>query len=253
MPQAASLTVILGLATALGLWMIPPIAQDMAYHDLADKRPFMGIANFGDVGSNLAFIIAGFWGWATAYRRQLFQFRGERYIWYSFFASVVMVGFGSSYYHLTPSNATLAWDRLPMTLAFMSFFSYIIMERIDPTTGFRFFPSLLLLGVASIWYWDYTESLGNGDLRPYAWVQFFPMLVIPLLLIFTKARYSNGHYFYAMLACYAASKLLEHFDSAIFVITNGYVSGHTLKHLVAAMSIGFIGLYVQRRNVIPLR
>jgi hypothetical protein len=36
---------------------------------------------------------------------------------------------------------------------------------------------------------------------------------------------------------YALAKLAEHFDRAIFAATGNIVSGHTLKHLLAAAAI----------------
>ncbi|MBI1275554.1 hypothetical protein GC177_06245 [bacterium] len=239
---------VIALIAATALYWQGPIPQDPAYHDFADKRAFYGIPNFGDVAGNLAFILVGCWGLAMTWRRQLFQFRGEKYIWYIFFAGTALVGFGSSYYHLTPGNATLVWDRLPMTIAFMALFSYLIMERIDATAGIRFFPSLILLGIGSVWYWDYTESLGRGDVRPYAFIQFFPMLVIPFLLLCTRPRYTGSTCLYFTLGWYAASKLLEHFDHQLFALTDGTVSGHTLKHLAAAMGVAFVVQYIRQRQ-----
>ena len=36
-----------------------PIAQDLAYHNFADRRTFCGIPNMLDVSSNLAFLVVG--------------------------------------------------------------------------------------------------------------------------------------------------------------------------------------------------
>jgi hypothetical protein len=48
--------------------------------------------------------------------------QGELWSWTLFFAGVTAVGFGSSYYHLNPNDATLVWDRLPV-----SFFSSLYL------------------------------------------------------------------------------------------------------------------------------
>jgi hypothetical protein len=43
--------------------------------------------------------------------------QGELWSWTLFFAGVTAVGVGSTYYHLNPDNATLVWDRLPVSLS----------------------------------------------------------------------------------------------------------------------------------------
>jgi len=55
----------------------------------------------------------------------------------AFFAGACATCFGSSYYHWSPRDSTLAWDRLPMTLAFMSLLAATISERISVTAGTR--------------------------------------------------------------------------------------------------------------------
>ena len=42
----------------------------------------------------------------------------------------------------------------------------------------RLLGPLLLAGLGSVVYWHWTELRGVGDLRPYAAVQFFPILTI---------------------------------------------------------------------------
>jgi hypothetical protein len=91
------------------------IPQDNGYHVFADVRTCLGINNFGNVASNMAFLMVGTWGgWWCALRM-----RGcARLVWGIFFASVVMVFAGSAYYHAAPDDDQLVWDRLPTTLAF---------------------------------------------------------------------------------------------------------------------------------------
>jgi hypothetical protein len=82
-----------------------------------------------------------------------------------FFAS-----FGSAYYHLAPDNGTLFWDRLPMTFMFMPLFAILIYDFIGRKVGEISFYILTILGIISVTYWDYTESIGQGDLRIYVFV-----------------------------------------------------------------------------------
>lgn len=241
-------TAIFAIFVAL---LAPPIAQDPAYHDFADKRAFFGIHNFGDVVGNLPFTLFGLMGLYVVWcRRANVTMRGERALWSLFFFGAALVGLGSGYYHLDPNNETLVWDRLPMTIAFMSFFALVIMERIREKAGLRLAPFLLLLGIASVFYWDYTESLGRGDLRPYALVQFLPLLLIPLMLWLFPARYTGLKYLGLTLGWYVLAKLLEHFDEAVFEITHQAVSGHTLKHIAAAFGVYTMLLYIKKREVL---
>lgn len=241
------------LCAIAGAFFSPPVAQDPAYHQFADTRPLFGIPNFGDVAGNLAFILFGMLGLGFLCRLEendpRLSMRGEKWLWGIFFFGAFLVGFGSGYYHLDPHNATLVWDRLPMTIAFMSFFALIIMERTGERAGLTLFPLLLLIGAASVFYWDYTESMGRGDLRPYALVQFLPLVIIPFMLWLLPARYTGLRYIAYTLGWYVIAKLLEHFDDSIFDLTFGVVSGHTLKHIAAALGVHMLLLYVRKRQV----
>ncbi len=246
-----------GLIIALALAFIglgtklDPIAQNLAYHRFADQRAVFGIPNFGDVAGNALFVVFGLMGLGQILRQGstiVFALAGERTVWLVFFAGAACVGLGSAYYHLSPNNTTLVWDRLPMTIVFMSFFALIIMERIHHRAGLFLFPLLLLAGAGSVVYWDYTEAAGHGDLRPYLLVQFLPLLLIPLKLWLFPPRYSGlgslGH----TLGWYVLAKVLEHFDAAIFRIFHQTVSGHTLKHLAAAMAVYSVLNYLNTRH-----
>lgn len=248
-----TLIILLGVLSTVIVFSLPPIPQDSSYHHFVDIRKAWGIPNFGDVMGNLAFIVAGVWGMVVASRkRQDFPYPGEFLLWIIFFFGSVLVAFGSGYYHLNPNNATLVWDRLPMTIAFMSLFSLMIMERINPKAGLCLFPLLLIIGIGSVIYWNHTENLGQGDLRLYALVQFFPMIAILLMLWLFPARYSGAKYLIYTLGWYGLAKVLEHYDKEIFSMMHHTVSGHTLKHLAAAAGVGCLVLYVARRKDINL-
>jgi hypothetical protein len=241
----------LGLITAT--MCLSPIAQDMTYHHFADQRTLFGLPNFADVTGNAFFVLFGLIGLWHAHdplRAETFTMCGEKQLWLVFFGGAALVGFGSAYYHLAPDNTTLVWDRLPMTIAFMSFFALIIMERIHPRAGLILSPFLLLIGAASVFYWDYTESLGQGDLRPYALVQFLPLCLIPVMLWLFPARYNGMVYLGHTVGWYVIAKGLEHFDKSIFSLLNGVVSGHTLKHLASAVAIYSMVNYIRFRQTI---
>jgi hypothetical protein len=220
-----------------GAFLAPPIAQDPAYHLFADTRAFSGVANVNDVISNLPFLAVGIWGLVFLWRAPagVAGLRDPLGLPFGlYFIGVALVAVGSAYYHLAPTNQTLFWDRLPMTIAFMALFSAVIIDRIDQRWGMRLLPVLIVLGIASVVHWSMTEAAGQGDLRPYAIVQFFPMLTIPLICILFPPRSLNARYVVAMGCLYGLAKVFEHFDHALFDFLGGSVSGHTMKHLAAA-------------------
>jgi hypothetical protein len=225
--------------SAFGVCLLPAIPQDPAYHDFADKRPFLGIPNFGDVSSNIAFVIAGFAGMASAWKNKA-DVPGYR-IWLVFFIGVLLTGFGSAYYHLAPDSHRLVWDRLPMTVAFMALFSLLIAERVHHKAGILLLPVLLAAGAGSVFYWNRTD-----DLRPYAFVQFFPIFAMLLIIRLFPARHGGTKYLLYTFGWYALAKLLEHFDKAFFDLAGGLISGHTLKHLAAATGTACMIGYMKR-------
>jgi hypothetical protein len=157
---------------------VPPIAQDPTYHDFADQRSLLGIANFGDVVSNVGFVVVGLLGLTYVVGRRGMTVppaASDCWPYAVFFVGVALVAVGSGYYHLAPSNGTLLWDRLPMTVAFMALFAAFIVDRIHSRLGVTvMLPLLIALGIASIAYWHVTEAAGHGDLRFYDLVQFYP-------------------------------------------------------------------------------
>lgn len=242
----------LGGVSLIGLFLADPIAQDPGYHHFADGRALFGIANFGDVMSNAPFVLVGVCGlWAARTRpgdEARFILPVERLMAALAFLGILLVGPGSAWYHLAPDNDTLLWDRLPMTVGFMSIFAMMILERVSVRAAVLLLPVLLVLGVASVFYWHHTETLGRGDLRLYAWVQFFPTLSIPLMLLMFPPRYSGQRYLWLMIAGYALAKVLEHFDASVFGLLGGGVSGHSLKHLAAAAGCWQLVLYLRHRR-----
>src|SRR5262249_46385439 len=159
----------------------------------------------------------------------------ERWFFVAFFLGVALTTLGSSYYHLAPGNERLLWDRLPMTIAFMGLFAAIIAERVNVQLGLLLLIPLVLLGLASVVYWDWTERSGKGDFRFYFLFQFYPMLVIPLMLVFFPGRYTMTAEWFIAFAFYVLAKVCEQLDGTIYQSTNYFVSGHTLKHLLAAV------------------
>ena len=220
-----------------GVWLLEPIPQDPAYHDFADQRALFGVDHFWNVASNLPFLLVGVLGWLQS-RKLASPELGTHYR--VLCVAVTLVAFGSGWYHHAPSNATLVWDRLPMTAAFMTLFSALIADRISWLFGRALLWPLIVAGVASIAWWVRTEAAGAGDLRAYALVQFLPMLLMPLILLLWREGSLAARSLWFALGAYALAKLLEHFDAAVFAATGGLVAGHALKHLAAALAAWWI-------------
>src|SRR5882672_11520007 len=131
----------------------PPIHQDIRYHHFFDHRTLWGVPNFWNVVSNLPFLLVAMWG-LRAFRSTTAFLQGwERMAYCILLAGVALVAFGSSYYHSHPDNRTLFWDRLPMTVVFMSLLATTIGERISPNAGRLLLVPLLVVGVAAILHW----------------------------------------------------------------------------------------------------
>jgi len=235
------------------VYFVPRIPQPLAYHRFADQRTLLGIPNALNVLSNLPFLFAGVAGLRFIRRQppypagRHFLTGAERWPWVIFFLGVTLTFVGSAWYHLAPDNARLVWDRLPMTLGFMSLFAAMIAERIDLRAGLWLLGPFLLAGLGSVLYWRWTELGGAGDLRPYAAVQFLPLLVIPLMLLLFPARYRGTAGIWIALLWYGLAKLLEEFDGQIYHLAQQIISGHSLKHLAAAVSAWWFLRMLRRR------
>ncbi|KAJ8529802.1 hypothetical protein K7X08_036637 [Anisodus acutangulus] len=224
----------------------PAIPQSQEYHNFADQRKFLGIPNALNVFSNFPFLVIGLIGLVLCHHGNYFKLslQGELWGWTCFYVGVAAVAFGSSYYHLKPNDARLVWDRLPMTVAFTSIIGIFIIERIDERKGSLSLIPLLLAGVISIMYWRFFD-----DLRPYAAVQFVPCLAIPLMAILLPPMYTHSTYWLWAAGFYLLAKIEEAADKPIYNWTHHIVSGHTLKHLCAAMVPVFLTLMLAKRDI----
>jgi len=239
--------VVIGL---LVLLCLSPVVLNPAYHLFSDSRAFLGIPHFFNVVTNLAFVLVGLLGLGFLSRHpgcgDIFRERRERVAYYVLFIGMVLTGFGSGWYHLDPADGSLFWDRLPMILIFMPIFSIVITERISLRVGTALLFPLIILGLASVFYWRF----GGGDQRFYGLVQFYPMFAIPLILLLFPPRYTRAGYFWGVIGWYGVAKLCELFDGAIYRWT-GIISGHSIKHIFAALAVWWILLMLRGRRPLP--
>lgn len=243
------LLIIIAILSIGITFIFKPIPQAPRYHSFADKRAVLSIMNGMNVLSSIPFVIVGLMG---IFCVGPIIMEGENLItllsYLTFFAGLFLTGFGSAWYHLMPTNETLVWDRLPMTIAFAGFFCSVVSELVNPVAGIILLIPLLLLGFFSVIYWIWTERRGHGDLRLYGLVQFLPMLLIPLIMVMYDAPAGYSPYLVALLIFYLIAKVFELLDSVIYSWSH-FISGHTLKHLFAAVGTFCLLLMLHGRGV----
>ncbi|STX29704.1 Uncharacterised protein [Legionella beliardensis] len=243
---------VISITTTLALALIPPIPQALSYHDFADKRLMLAIPNFFNVISNALFIIAGVVGLITlltSQRKVNLPSAQLKWPYIGLFLGAILTGVGSAYYHWLPNNASLFWDRLPMGIIFMSFFSAFIMERINHWVGFYLLIPAILIASFCAGYWELSEQLGRGDLRLYGWSQAYPILMILLTFIFFSSNYTGERYLIGVFILFSFAKLAEALDKQVYDWSWQLVSGHTLKHVLAAGAIFLIIYYLKNRKL----
>ncbi len=247
MQTNAKLWLILGLtAIAIGVvFCLHPIQQSAEYHNFADSRTILGIPNGWNVLSNLLFVMVGIVGLWAVWKARVRASEGGMYG--VLFTGVLLTGFGSGYYHWHPDNDTLVWDRIPMTLVFMSLLAATVAELVNRRFGMGMFLPLLVLGVGSVLWWHWTELRGNGDLRWYGLVQFYPVIFIPLLLwLYYDPVYRPAIRSLAwVVVWYVVAKVVEPLDKQIYDAVG--VSGHTIKHLAAAVATAYLVQMFKRK------
>jgi hypothetical protein len=237
--RRSAIWAFLALAVAVGIaaLLVPRTPQPLSYHSFADTRSWLGIPNFGDVASNIMFLVAGLWGLVFLCRkssRERFIEARERWPYAFIFLGLLLTAFGSAYYHLAPDNARLVWDRLPMTVVFMPLVAAMIEERVNVRLGLWLLPVLMAVGIKSVLQWYWSEQHGAGDLRFYAAVQLYALLAL-LAALLLPPRYTQGSYLLAVAGLYVLAKVCETEDRSIFSLGH-FVSGHTLKHLAAGVA-----------------
>ena len=242
-----AISVIAGIAMLLA----PMIPQNPGYHDFADQRAWLGIPNAFNVLSSLVFAWVGIDGLYRLSAQKSLRIRAGIYPAYLvFFAALVLTALGSAYYHWSPDNPSLALDRLPMAIAFMSFTAILLAERVSLGFARRAFPLLMVAAIAGVVYWYYSELAGRGDLRGYLLLQLTPILLLPVILLAFESRYTRSADLWWLLAWYLAAKLCELLDQAIYDAF-GMVSGHSLKHIAAGIGSLVFLRHLRLRETAP--
>ena len=229
--QSAEWALLVAAAALLAFAVWGPFLPASAHqHDFADQRGWQGLPCALDVLSNLPFAVTGVWG--LVWLRRLGALRlclATRATAALFFVGLVLTTAGSSWYHWQPDNAGLLWDRLGMSVAFAGLLGLAVVGRISPRAGLATALGLMVAAPAAVLAWAHT-----GNLTPWAVVQFGGMLVVLVLTCLPHRHGALVLQLGALIAWYAAAKVMELADHSVYEATAGWVSGHTLKHLLAA-------------------
>jgi hypothetical protein len=230
---AKTLAAIIALLVAVSIYLWPklPAIDNPSYFHFVDVRPLFNIPNCIDVVSNLPFLVFGLLGLKLIFKNQnKTTFLKNTGIVLSL--AIILTAFGSAYFHLTPNPDTLTWDRLPMTLAFSAILAMVIGDRTTNRFGMISLLVLIPFGLFSVIAYQYQII----TLRPYLLVQFGSIAFIVLLMITRLDKQIPNSILWSAVGLYAVAKVLELKDALIFDIT-GIISGHSLKHIVAALAI----------------
>tara|TARA_B100001996_G_scaffold363768_1_gene332290 strand:- start:39 stop:803 length:765 start_codon:yes stop_codon:yes gene_type:complete len=223
------------------------IEQDQSYHAFADSRTFFGIQNSLDVISNLAILFPGILGLALHIRRRgVFEYRGkiESLIHYHLFAGMLVTFLGSVLYHLDPNDSTLLLDRVGMAIVIASYCSLLVCDFISIKLANSLHFPLIVLGISTLFYWVLID-----DLRAYFIFKHQPLILILILLMYGKKSYDKSQYYLWSMTFVLLATLVENLDTEIYEAI-GIISGHTLKHIFAGISLWWIYKMIADRNKI---
>lgn len=228
------LPLLVTLSLCAAMLVHGPIAQLAHYHEFADQTVLAGVPHAADVLSNIGFALVACWGIL-----RLWPMQGEaicdagRHGYRLFLAGLLLTAIGSSLYHLAPDDTRLIGDRIPIALACAGLLAGVRAECLSQPDSRRDALVLGLFAVLSVGWWYFTAQNGDGDLRPYLLLQCLPLILIPLWQFIYRAPRRDRIAFGCALALYVAAKLAELNDHALLAAL-GVISGHTIKHLLAA-------------------
>jgi hypothetical protein len=218
-----ALAALLAAAFVAGPWL--HTLTDSGY---ADSRSWLGIPNFLNVASNIGFLAIGLAGLVLCARPRR---PWPSASWRTFYLGLVLTCLGSAWFHLAPSDARIVWDRLGMVVAFTGLLAALLEQSVGGLER-RVLAPALLAGIASVLWWR-----ASGDLRPYAWVQAAPLACSGLAVLCNWVAAPLRRALALSFVLYVVAKITELYDARIFAFTDSLVSGHTLKHLLAALSV----------------
>lgn len=220
-----------GLAMVLLAWLAPPLAQPALYHAFADQRSWLGLPFAMDVLSNLPFAGFGLAGLLCLRRLPATQLgAAQRSLAALFFGGLVLTAVCSAWYHWQPDDAGLAVDRFGMAVAIAGLLGLAVAGRISARAGVLTALAVLLLGPFSLWVWAV-----SGNVLPWGVLQFGSLALLLALAWVKPLPGALAVRWGVVILIYAVAKVLEQEDSVVFELAGQVVSGHSLKHVAAAL------------------
>jgi hypothetical protein len=221
---AAAVLLLAALAALLPVTVLPA-----HYHDFADQRGWLGLPHAMDVLSNLPFAVMGVWGLAGL--RRLPVGAAQRILANAFFVGLLLTTLCSSFYHWAPDNAHLLIDRLGMSLAFAGLLGLAAADRISGRAGLVLAAFIAIAAPATA-----LIDARLGNMTPWAVLQGGGLALLAALALRWPRGGALGFSIGAVIAFYLLAKALELADAPVFTLTQGVISGHSAKHIVAALA-----------------
>lgn len=221
-----------------------PIAQLSNYHAFADLSMLGGIPHAVDVLSNLVFLCVGLFG---LFRLRQAAGRTSYWAYLSFFICILATSAGSTFYHWAPDDQRLFWDRLPIALACASLLAAVradLVSGMNRLTALFELSTLICGAIFSVCWWQQT-----ADLRWYLLLQILTLCLIPIWQFVYAAPLRQRRLFGIAIAFYVLAKVCETFDHAILLHLN-FISGHSLKHIWAALAAALIACSLRSESSI---
>lgn len=218
------------------------------YNEFADRSAVFGIPHSGDVFSNAGFALVAIWGWLTLRpRRASAQLRAGWPGYRLFLIGLFLTAFGSAFYHLAPDNVRLIGDMLAIALVCAGLLAGVRGDVQGGSNGGIDAIVLALYATASVAWWAVSDRNGAGDLRPYLLLQALALILIPLWQAIHRAPRADRIAFAAAVGLYILAKVAELLDHEI-AAAFGFVTGHTLKHLIATAAAAAVVWGLIRRS-----
>jgi hypothetical protein len=211
----------------------PAVIQPAHHHDFADHRIWGSLPFAADVLSNLPFALWGIYGLICLYLAATNAniSKHTKVCVALFFAGLLITAAASTRYHLQPNDAGLAVDRLGMTVAFSGLLGLAAADRASLRAGALLSLLVLVLGPLSVWVWS-----SSGNVLPWLVLQFGGMVLVLWLATRQPIQGALAVRWGAVILIYAAAKVLELADHAVYDFTSQLISGHSLKHIVASFA-----------------
>ena len=210
----------------------PFVGQAANYHSFADQRELGGVPFAMDVLSNLPFALAGIAGVVALWRTPDHSLGNvTRAMAGLFFGGLIMTAAASSWYHWRPDDAGLAVDRIGMAIAFAGLLGLAAATRISDRAGPALGLVLLVTAPLAVHAWSVT-----GNLLPWVVLQSGGMLFVLAAAVMPRKSAALDIRWAWVIFAYGIAKLLEANDHEVYRLTGEIISGHTLKHVVAAFA-----------------